>query len=139
MRVVLTVFAVPILGHRFAIVVAPPLHLAITRFFLRSPRVYILGRVLASCLTAAFQSGIRTIRETFDTLFDEGATMAFSPTEDHVLSFRCRARKIRRAIDAVCTPRSATRRKLRSGLLLAVRELAPLLYDWKRGSRILCT
>jgi len=80
--------------------------------FLRSLRC-----VLASYLTAAFQSGIRTIRETWHFIRRGWLRLRHSHLRrSHALSFRCRARKIRRAIDAVCTPWSTTRRKLRSGL-----------------------
>lgn len=110
--------------------------------FLRSLDVYPSLRsrfLLDSCFSIYCR--ICTIRETWHCIRRFGDCATFSPTEDHVLSFRFHARKIRRLErPMLCdTPRSATRRKLRSGLLLAVRELAPLLYDRERGSCILCT
>lgn len=138
-EVVLTVFSMPILGHRFAIVVAPSLHLAITRSLeitscLSFVAFWLLLRQLLFDLEFALLKRLGTLLGEGDCDYD----ILTSP-EDHVLSFRFHARKIRRAIDAVCTLRSATRRKLRSRLLQAVRELAPLLYDRERGSCILCT
>jgi len=57
-------------------------------------------------------------------------------------TFRFRARNVNdrsKEPSRSCVHRSATRRKLKSGLLLAIREPEPLLYDRERGSCILCT
>lgn len=138
---VLTVFSMSILGHRFAIVVTPSLHLAITCFFffLRSLRVYpsLRSSFLFDSCFSIWNSHYKKDLALYSARVT--ATTTFSPHGELrvVLSFP-RTRKIRRAIDAVCTLRS-TARKLRCGLLLAVRELTPLLYDRERGSCILCT
>lgn len=95
-EVVLTVLSVPVLGHEFAIVVAPSLHLAITPS--RSPRdhfaflIFALRSRLPRFLFPASRFSIWNSHYEKDSalLFGEGpaATMTFSHlTEAHVLSF----------------------------------------------------